>query len=218
LAQAPKLTKADQELLKTTVNWIDGNASLSTLDPLILRGLLDCLKAHPLETTLLNLAIARRNLEAARALLKAGTNPHLPDYRKVTPLMKASTFSLDLVRELLAKGASVNATDTFGRTALHHAARSIAAQADILSTLVSAGAIINAADTSGQTPLHEAVASINPEKVAWLLTHGADPTAKANGEIGTPLHYLQTTVRDLPSTTKEQRERCVALLTHPHSA
>lgn len=73
-------------------------------------------------------------------------------------------------RWLVASGADIEATDTYGRTPLHATASIWNGRVD---TLLELGAAIQAKDTNGDTPLHAAAKFANVEAVRALLDHGA---------------------------------------------
>jgi hypothetical protein len=89
----------------------------------------------------------------------------------------------DLARWLVAQGADLHATDTYGNTPLHHRARSRFSSIDVLIEL---GADVNNAGSSIGTPLHAAAASYNVPHARTLLQHGARVDAR-NKEQLTPL-------------------------------
>jgi hypothetical protein len=76
----------------------------------------------------------------------------------------------DLARWLVAQGADLSATDTWGNTPLHHRARSRRSSIDVLLEL---GADVNKATSSIGTPLHAAADSHNAAHARLLLQHGA---------------------------------------------
>lgn len=76
----------------------------------------------------------------------------------------------DLARWLVAQGADLSATDTWGNTPLHSRARSRRSGIDVLLEL---GADVNSANSSIGTPLHAAAASHNAAHARLLLQHGA---------------------------------------------
>ena len=76
----------------------------------------------------------------------------------------------DLARWLVAQGADLSATDTWGNTPLHHRARSRRSSINILLEL---GADVNKATSSVGTPLHAAADSHNAAHALLLLQHGA---------------------------------------------
>ncbi len=132
-------------------------------------------------------------------------------------LEAAEKGNLPLVRELLAKGADINAKNTNGYTALHMAVSK--SHKDIVEFLIAKGADVNARSRSGSTPLHlakrEDIAKIllasgveidprdsagytpllraakyrTKEVVEALLEAGAAVDAKEKGDGQTPLHF-----------------------------
>ncbi|XP_038220950.1 leucine-rich repeat serine/threonine-protein kinase 1 [Zerene cesonia] len=85
--------------------------------------------------------------------------------------------NLELVQELLASGADVDARDEHCRTALHAAA--LAERSRCLPALCAAGVDVNARsdeDTGGKTALHVAAECGHAENVTALLSAGADIT------------------------------------------
>jgi hypothetical protein len=89
----------------------------------------------------------------------------------------------DLARWLVAQGADLSATDTWGNTPLHQRARSRRSSIDVLLEL---GADVNNASSSIGTPLHAAADSHNAAHARLLLQHGAHANAR-NKERLTPL-------------------------------
>lgn len=89
------------------------------------------------------------------------------------------------VKDLLKKGAEVNAKDSAERTPLHLAANY--GRKEVAEALIQAGADINAKDKDGRTPLHWAVDMGNKEIAEFLLDMGADKDIKNNNKA-TPLH------------------------------
>jgi hypothetical protein len=89
----------------------------------------------------------------------------------------------ELARWLVAQGADLSATDTWGNTPLHHRARSRRSSIDVLLEL---GAEVNRASSSIGTPLHAAADSHNATNARLLLQHGARANER-NKEQLTPL-------------------------------
>lgn len=80
------------------------------------------------------------------------------------------------VKELLSKGANVNAKDGAGRTALMFAV--INRHYETLKVLLGYGADVNARADDGGTALILAASSGDPKIVQALLEQGADTRAK----------------------------------------
>lgn len=91
-------------------------------------------------------------------------------------------------RRFLDLGASVNARDHKGKSALHRAAQ--AGFARITSLLLERGADVHAADGKGETPLFDAVRAGKVGAIPALLAAGADP-ARRNGASRTPLELAR---------------------------
>ena len=91
---------------------------------------------------------------------------------------------VNLVKDLIAAGADVNAEDDYGGTPLHDAAYK--GQAEVISILIKAGADVNAKTDGGSTPLHSAAYKGQAEVIPILIKAGADVHAK-NNDGSTPL-------------------------------
>lgn len=88
-----------------------------------------------------------------------------------TLILAASSGDLDLVVDLLARGADVDGRDDDQRTALMYACRAGDSASSL--ALINAGADVNAADSSGATPLMYAAESGARSLVELLLASGA---------------------------------------------
>ena len=117
------------------------------------------------------------NRSAVRAAVSRGTYDQ--DLR-----VAAERHDLKEVKALLKMGADVNATNRFGWTPLHCAARS--GYVHVVRYLVDRGAHSEAADGEGQTPLLLAVRNGRVGVVEYLAKHGANVNAAEN-EGWTPL-------------------------------
>lgn len=101
------------------------------------------------------------------------------DSDKETILWRAATHGLtDWVKEILKRGANVQAADREGITPLHIAA--MRHHVDVVRLLIDAGADVNAKDKFGNNVIYRATFEANGrvEVIEELLKAGADPTEK----------------------------------------
>jgi ankyrin repeat protein len=115
--------------------------------------------------------------------------------------LAVSTHQRAIAEYLLKNGASIEARDSNGFTALHLSAF----QVDSMMTdlLISAGANVSARDNYGNTPLHIAASLDRISPLKSLVDAGADITAK-DAEGRTPLEvarvFSQRLAEDLLAT------------------
>jgi ankyrin repeat protein len=104
----------------------------------------------------------------------------------------AAAHNEEIVRELIALGADIQARDRLGAEPLHLAADgqrgsrswNPRAQAATIALLIKAGADPNAINNNGTAPLHRAVRTRCAAAVEALLAGGADPRLKnKNGSM-----------------------------------
>lgn len=94
-----------------------------------------------------------------------------------------SKGALEIVRSLVENGAAVQAKDSDGKTALHHAAAG--ANVEVAKILIAHGADVSAADNQGTTPVN--VGSLLNDETSvteLLLNHGAEINNKNGSSPG----------------------------------
>ncbi|XP_048485691.1 ankyrin repeat domain-containing protein 2-like [Plutella xylostella] len=116
--------------------------------------------------------------------------------------------NVELLQELLANGADVNARDALNRTALHAAA--LAERSSCLKALCAAGADIDAVSSpanGGKTALHIAAERGHVENTRVLLARGACPTdGDGSGDSALALAE-QGARRSTAALLRERREK-----------
>jgi ankyrin repeat protein len=144
----------------------------------------DLSRHDPLGLTPAERALAEGRCEAAVVLLPKEAVPAGKDGR--TLLHRAAEGSCaGAVKELVARGVAVDATDAAGLAPLHVAA--LSGHADVLAALLASGASAAKATPSGRTALHLAALAGRAEAVTLLVGKGADPSARDAGGRS-PLH------------------------------
>lgn len=103
-----------------------------------------------------------------------------------TPLMKAVMHEDLAEAQALAGQGDVNARNSYGWTALTHAAR--VGNTELMTLLIEQGAAIDAQDESGATPLIRAATRGHLEAVELLLARGADVNRKDESQ-SSALHW-----------------------------
>jgi ankyrin repeat protein len=123
----------------------------------------------------LYLALRDGSLKAATTLIESPkTNVEIRTSHDESPLMMAALKGhLELVKQLIERGADVNKT---GWTPLHYAATN--GHLAIMELLLEQHAYIDAESPNGTTPLMMAAHYGSPAAVKLLLEAGADPTLK----------------------------------------
>ena len=135
-------------------------------------------------------AVRSNDIEAARALLKAGASPNAQDYWRDSPLLEAvRQDSLEMALLLIDQGAVVN-TKGRGYTPLGLAVKNRSAQ--LVRLLLKAGADPDRKNDDGNTPLHGAVTMGFVDMVAALTRAHPDMTL-FNSEGLTPLALAAST-------------------------
>lgn len=128
--------------------------------------------------------------ELRRVQALAANSPDLINKREkdgLPPLHLAiQRGHLNVVRYLLANGASPSATDGSLRTPLYLAAQR--GQLNAVKVLLSAGVSIDQASNNGETPLHGATQFGNDAVISFLLAEGANVNAQ-DKDGRTSLHF-----------------------------
>lgn len=132
------------------------------------------------DVTALHFAAACGQVEAAKLLLEAKSNPSACGKRPeiwplfdptLTPLhLAADRGHADMVELLIKHGADIEARKFLGQTPIFEAH-----DPNVISVLVKAGAKIDEHDFLGFTPLHHAIFDGNTSLVKVLLAAKADP-------------------------------------------
>lgn len=144
-------------------------------------------------TTPLMLAITRGDAAMTALLLARGADPHLqtlgpaPQYirLKSSPLVYLCSISnmaeaprTEMIRQLLAYGVDVNASDAPGEDAPLHALLRGHNIYSALGVMLAAGAQIDRPNRAGDTPLMLSISRASVHEMTNLLSAGADPNAR----------------------------------------
>jgi len=134
------------------------------------------------------LAVAEGHCQIVRMLFQYGARLSTADTTAVIP-NAAGYASAGMVRYLLEKGADVNGTDGFSRTALHDIVWRFHHEEgyEIAKILVDAGANMEAVDDAGDTALFSAVEFGDADFVQFLLQNNANVHARSRSSL-TILH------------------------------
>jgi ankyrin repeat protein len=155
---APGSPEMSQEPAAVIAIYRSPDEQRSELLGLLLKAGADVAWANRDGLTLLHYALVDRSGNACRQLIEAGADIEARDARGHTALMRAAWLpamggdaTTDVVKMLLAHGASTAAADPEGMTALHYAA----AQQDpeVIQLLLAAKADPHAQHATGETPL-----------------------------------------------------------------
>ena len=113
-------------------------------------------------------------------IISGDTKPDIENESRRTALMDAvDQGSMDKIGLLIARGADVNALDSYSNTALMIAARS--GNSDIVRLLIDSGADVNQKDHLGNTPLIDSAryaSEFAHSVIEILIAEGADVQAK----------------------------------------
>ena len=124
-----------------------------------------------------------KEIEEAKKTLKL-TQELIEEMNKET-----AEFDIQVVKDLIKRGADIKAKDTYEATVLHVA--SWYGDEELAKECLQAGIDVNAKDIDGRSPLYVAVQEDNIDLAKFLIDSGADVNAK--GEYGfTPLHRAKS--------------------------
>jgi len=113
-----------------------------------------------------------------RNALSEGLSPDAVDPEMERPLLleSISHYDYELAKDILALGAKVSCSDSYGQTPLHISVKEKEGL-EVTKLLIDAGANVNAQDCNGCTPI---VDCKNSELVDILIAAGADINLKIN--------------------------------------
>lgn len=163
-----------------------------------------------LHTILTNSSSSQTKLAVDRAVIKQlldwGLDINSKNLFGYSPLQYAVSnpdCSLDVIKMLLERGASIDLIDNYGNSALHHTLRK--SNYAVIELLIARGADVNIVNNDGDSPLNHAVSNskwdafnlnsnlggnncVKLDVVKLLLDHKPDVNLKNNfGD--SPLHY-----------------------------
>lgn len=150
--------------------------------------------------TILAFACRGGNLEVVKLLTRAGADVEAPDENGLPPLYSALPHP-DILKHLIAKGATVRRLSKSGESYLNIAAGAIG-PGETVDILISRGLDVDHPDSQGATPLMRAGEHMRLEMVQALLKHHASVTARdKNGN--TALHHVAR-----PNSYHHSQETC----------
>lgn len=121
----------------------------------------------------LDSAVANRDLEKVKALLSAGADINFREDRNRDTLLHR-TSSVEVARELLLRGARINATNQYSETPLHYAITN-GKSLEFVRELLKHGADVDSTNRKGNTALNHAVKrGTSLEIIKVLLEYGAN--------------------------------------------
>ena len=137
--------------------------------------------------TALHMSVIKGDVVSVGKLLQMRANPHQPDKQGQPPLYEAiKARNFEIIKLLMAHGATFNVEDTAKRTPLMWAIEQ-KCSVDFLEKLRQLGMKLDAPNKGGQQALHIAAAKNLPEIVSYLVKNGAPLNALAQ-DGKNPLH------------------------------
>jgi len=137
----------------------------------------------------------KKHNKTTRAILDKINDINTKDDIGFTPIQSIIRYStnVEILLELIKRGADINIKDPSGSTLLH-----LALTTEIAIALINHGADINATDEFGYTPLHLAARKNNNELVKFLVDNGANLNTTNNLGM-TPLHEVASIINPFVS-------------------
>lgn len=166
-------------------------------------------------------AIFDGDLSALRAALANRPNVNVPDARGWTHVMNAAAYSkgprADIVAALLDTGASLEAVNDEGDTALIAATRYARINAPVVRLLLARGANANAKRKDGKTALMQASFNLETEEIQALVEKGAAVDATdQDGDTALLVAIREAYVPpDAPNGWEEARESSILRAIEP---
>ncbi|XP_075160131.1 transient receptor potential channel pyrexia isoform X4 [Haematobia irritans] len=149
--------------------------------------------------TIFNNSAENDYVDCVRLLLEHKADVNCRNASHQTPLHLAClSQSIETVELLIKHGANVNAVYRDGRTALHAAIVKQSRCLDCCTALLKAGANVNKADNYGYTPLHIAALNEFSNCVYAFIEHGADITARTDGNVSALSFIVRRTPEVIP--------------------
>jgi ankyrin repeat protein len=137
----------------------------------------------------------KKHNKTTRAILDKIHDINTKDDIGFTPIQSIIGYlkNVEILLELIKRGADINIKDPLGRTLLH-----LALTTEISIALINHGADINATDEYGYTPLNWAAKKSNNELVKFLVDNGANLNTTNNLGM-TPLHEVASYINPFVS-------------------
>lgn len=145
--------------------------------------------ASPLQLELID-AIEHNNIDGVRRVIQQDSSVVRSPYGMFNFSFLHSASALgckQIVEELLANKADVNAKDIMGCTPLHFACKNN--HPDVVKLLLAKGAMLDARGPDGSLPIHVAAVGSTPEVLKELLSHTQADIGAVNYKQNTALHY-----------------------------
>jgi ankyrin repeat protein len=186
LKMGAKIETRDPSTTWTPLMWAARGGHLATVRLLLARGARVNARSVGSAAAYVSLAMGQQRAVALEGQAE-DVQPLSSEFRSanngVTPLMLACVGGFNLsARELIRRGADVNARTSSGETALEAAAWS--GSVPLVEALLARGANVNARNAQGATPLLAAVKEGRSPVVKLLLARGANANANAGVSQG----------------------------------